>query len=375
MTTKTADLAGLSDINYMRAALALARRGLGSVWPNPSVGCVLVRDDLEGRVVGRGWTQPGGRPHAETEALRRAGGDAADATAYISLEPCDHHGQTPPCSEALAAAGVRRAVVALRDCDPRVSGKGIARLQSHGIEVVEGVLEDDARRLNQGFIQRLTERRPLFSLKLATDREGRIPAPGADEKWITAPLARQRGHLLRARHDAVLFGIGTVLDDDPRYTCRLPGMEAESPVRVLLDSQLRLPLDSKLLQTLEDSPLWVIVGSGFDISRAAALRLNSKNFEIIAAKKVDENGRPQPRWVADELARRGLTRVLVEAGPKVSAAFLDAVLVDRIYWFRAQQDLGAEGVPVVPEFDVREYSQTDVLDMGADSLETYNLGN
>ncbi|OHC75991.1 MAG: riboflavin biosynthesis protein RibD [Rhodospirillales bacterium RIFCSPLOWO2_12_FULL_58_28] len=354
----------------MRAALALARRGLGNAWPNPAVGCVLVREDLQGMVVGRGWTRPGGRPHAEAEALRRAGDKARGAAAYVSLEPCDHHGQTPPCSQALIDAGIVRAVIAIEDPDPRVSGKGIARLRAAGVKVVEGVLEDEARQANLGFILKITKQRPLFALKLATDGVGRIPAPGDAEKGITGSLARQRGHLLRACHDGVLFGVGTVLDDDPEYTCRLPGMSEHSPVRVLLDPQLRLPVNAKLLQTLDKAPLWVIVGTKPAINRD--IYPDSKNLEFIVAGEVDENDRPTPRWVAGELARRGLTRILIEAGPKVTAAFLRDDLVDRIFWFKTKQPLKDAGVAAFDALTAaRQFVKTAVHDLGDDILEIY----
>ena len=351
----------------MRAALGLARRGLGGVWPNPAVGCVLVREDLDGRVVGRGWTQPGGRPHAETESLGRAGEEARGATAYISLEPCDHHGQTPPCSQSLIDSGVAKAVIAIRDPDPRVCGKGIARLNSSGIEVEEGVLEDEARRLNLGFFLKTTNKRPMFTLKLATDRFGCIPAPGEDN-LVTGLLARQRGHMLRARHDGVLFGIGTVMDDDPEYTCRLPGMLSLSPVRILLDSDLRLTKTSKLMQTIDKSPLWIIAGKKGDFPGS----------RIIVAGEADGNGRSSPLWIAEELARRGLTRILIEAGPKVAGAFLGAGLVDRIAWFKAPRQVDGGGVAAVEAFELdsltngSQFAKTSVMDVGGDILECYD---
>lgn len=367
MVTKTTELA---DADNMRAALALARRGWGNVWPNPAVGCVLVREDRQGMVVGRGWTQPGGRPHAEAEALRRAGDQACGATAYVSLEPCDHHGQTPPCSQALIDAGVIRAVIAALDPDLRVLGKGIARLRAAGVEVVEGVLEDEARQVNMGFILKVTEGRPLFTLKLATDADGRIPAPGSAEKQITGHLARRRGHLLRAQHDGVLFGIGTVSDDDPEYTCRLPGMNKRSPVRVLLDPQARLPVDAKLLRTIDKSPLWVIVGAGPAVNRADYPK--SDNLEFIVAGEVGEDGRPTPRWVAGELAHRGLTRVLIEAGPKVAAAFRRAGLIDRIFWFKSPHPVNGDGISAFDALtDARQFARTAVHDLGDDILEIY----
>ncbi len=209
-----------NDAAHMRAALALARRGLGRTWPNPAVGCVLVK---EGRVVGRGWTQRGGRPHAEAEALRRAAGAAKGATAYVSLEPCSHHGKTPPCAEALIAAGISRAVIAMEDPDPRVAGRGLGALREAGIEVTPGIGEAEAREINEGFFLRLEKNRPLVTLKLAMTLDGRIATRTGESRWITGEPARARSHLLRAQHDGVMVGSGTVLADDPLLNVRLPG--------------------------------------------------------------------------------------------------------------------------------------------------------
>jgi diaminohydroxyphosphoribosylaminopyrimidine deaminase/5-amino-6-(5-phosphoribosylamino)uracil reductase len=231
----------------MRAALALARRGLGRVAPNPAVGCVLVKD---GRVVGRGWTQAGGRPHAETEALARAGEAARGATAYVTLEPCSHHGKTPPCAESLIAAGISRSVVALEDPDPRVSGSGLTLLREAGIAVDTGLLAEAAAEVNAGYLMRTRTGRPLVTLKLATTLDGRIATRAGESRWITGPLARARAHLLRAESDAVLVGSGTAVTDNPRLDVRLPGLEGRSPLRVLLDGRLRLPLTHDL------TPAW-----------------------------------------------------------------------------------------------------------------------
>ena len=219
----------------MTAALGLAARGLGRVWPNPTVGCVVVRD---GRVVGRGWTQPGGRPHAESEALRRAGDGARGATAYVTLEPCAHQGETPPCAEALVAAGIRRAVAAIEDPDPRVSGRGIETLRTAGIEAECGALADAAARLNAGYLWRLTRGRPLVTLKVATTLDGRTATGKGESRWITGEQARARAHRLRAEHDAVMIGAGTAQADDPALTCRLPGLADASPVRIIADGSL-----------------------------------------------------------------------------------------------------------------------------------------
>ncbi|MGE0718036.1 MAG: bifunctional diaminohydroxyphosphoribosylaminopyrimidine deaminase/5-amino-6-(5-phosphoribosylamino)uracil reductase RibD, partial [Alphaproteobacteria bacterium] len=239
----------------MGTALALAERNLGRVWPNPSAGCVVVRG---GRVVGRGWTQPGGRPHAEVEALTRAGEAARGATVYVSLEPCCHWGHTPPCTDALCGAGVARVVYAVEDPDPRVQGKGGAALRAAGVTVDTGVLADAARDLNEGFFRRLEEGRPMVTFKVATSLDGRIGTHTGASRWITGDAARNRAHQLRARHDAVMVGIGTALADDPQLTCRLPGLEDRHPVRIVVDSRLRLPLTSRLVREASAAPLWVV---------------------------------------------------------------------------------------------------------------------
>lgn len=352
------------DADFMGAALSLARRGLGNTHPNPAVGCVLVKD---GRVIARGWTQPGGRPHAEAMALAQAGEDARGATAFVTLEPCAHVGETPPCATALVDAGVARVVVAITDPDDRVAGKGLEILRNAGVDVLENVCRDEAWRANLGFFLARTEARPLFTLKLATDVDGQIPGPGAqgDAKWITSAQARARGHLLRANHDAVLFGIGTVLADDPQYSCRLTGLEGQSPVRVLLDSRLRLPKDAKLLQNLDVSPLWMVCGA--DAKGAEA-------FEALGVTVIRApDDRPDPVWVAEELAQRGLTRVLIETGPRLATAFLGAGLVDEIAWFRAPSRISVDAVAAFHEnlLEKLAFERQAVLQAGPDLLELY----
>lgn len=348
----------------MGAALSLARRGLGNTHPNPAVGCILVKDML---VVGRGWTQPGGRPHAEAVALAQAGAAARGATAYVTLEPCAHQGVTPPCAAALVAAGVVRVVVAVTDPDDRVAGRGVRMLRDAGIDVVEDVRRDEAWRANLGFFLTRTEHRPQFTLKLATDLAGQIPGAAAqgDAKWITSPEARARGHLLRANHDAVLFGIGTALSDDPSYTCRLPGLKGQSPVRVLLDSQLRLSLTSTLLKTLDQAPLWLVCGTHAQGAEA----FEERGAVVIRAP----SDRPDAGWVAQELAVRGMTRVLIESGPQVATAFLEASLVDEIAWFRASRTLGAGSSPAFHGnwLEKLAFERQAVLQAGPDLLELY----
>jgi diaminohydroxyphosphoribosylaminopyrimidine deaminase/5-amino-6-(5-phosphoribosylamino)uracil reductase len=252
------------DAAHMRAALSLARRGNGRTWPNPSVGCVIVKD---GRVVGRATTAQGGRPHAEPQALAMAGDAARGATAYVTLEPCCFHGRTPPCTDALVAAGVARVVVGVRDPDPRVNGAGLARLRSAGIEVVEGVLEDEAADVVAGFVTRVQRGRPLVTLKLASTLDGRIATRTGESQWITGEPARRMAHALRGRHDAIMVGAGTVLADNPDLTCRIPGFKPLPMVRVVADSHLRLPLTSRLVATAHSAPTWVLCRGGVDSRR------------------------------------------------------------------------------------------------------------
>ena len=351
----------------MTAALGLARRGLGSVWPNPSVGCVLVRD---GRVVGRGWTQPGGRPHGESEALRRAGELAQGATAYVSLEPCAHHGETPPCTDALIAAGVARVVIAAEDPDPRVEGRGMAQLRDAGIEVIEGICGDAARALNAGFLKRIVAGRPLFTLKTATSLDGRIATAGGESKWITGEAARRRAHGLRADHDAVMVGIGTALADDPALDCRLPGLAHRSPLRIVVDSHLRLPLENKLAR----HPCWALTLAGGDPGRRDALR--ERGVEIIDAA-ADAAGRVDLEAAAKILGERGLTRVLVEGGAELNAGLLGAGLIDRLVWFRNSRLIGGDGLPAAAGFGIEAlddspgFRRLSLEELGDDVMETY----
>lgn len=357
----------------MQAALALARRGLGRVWPNPAVGCVLVRPDLGNRVVGRGWTQPGGRPHAETEALKRAGDAARLATAYVSLEPCDHHGRTPPCSEALIAAGIGRSVIAVEDPDPRVSGKGVARLRAAGVDVRTGVLETEAAAVNAGFFLRVKKGRPWFTLKVATTLDGRIATKAGASQWITGETARLAAHRLRAEHDAVMVGIGTALADDPELTCRLPGI-ARASIRIVLDSRLRLPAVSKLAATARATPTWVFAAQGAGTLAIETLAAFGVEVILVPAGK---SGHLDLKAVVQELGRRGLTRVLVEGGAQLAGRFVANDLVDGLVWFRAPRLIGGDGLPAAAGLDVNALAQapgfvrTDVREVGPDLMETY----
>ncbi|MEI6558986.1 MAG: bifunctional diaminohydroxyphosphoribosylaminopyrimidine deaminase/5-amino-6-(5-phosphoribosylamino)uracil reductase RibD [Rhodospirillaceae bacterium] len=344
-------MSGPVEPRFMAAALALAGRGLGSVWPNPAVGCVIVRD---GVVVGRGWTQPGGRPHAETEALARAGAAARGATAYVSLEPCSHHGKTPPCAGALIAAGLRRCIIACEDPDPRVSGEGIARLRAAGIETELGLMAAEARALNHGFFLRLEHQRPLVTLKLATSLDGRIATHTGVSQWITGATARAWSHGLRARHDAILIGIGTAQADDPELTCRLPGLGQRSPVRVVADSHLSLSLTARLVRDSRQASLWLACRDDADPVRARA-------FAGCGVELLTLSGGPPGTIGAAPLlaalAGRGITRVLVEGGSRLAGSLLRAGLVDRLEWFRAPLLIGGDGLPAVSGFGVDGLNQ------------------
>ena len=357
----------------MRAALLLAERGLGRVAPNPAVGCVIV--DAAGQVVGRGWTQPGGRPHAETEALNVAGAAAKGATAYVTLEPCSHHGRTPPCAEALVAAGIARCVVALKDPYPEVNGRGIQRLKDAGIAVEVGLLAEAAEAVNLGFLTKIRHNRPMVTLKLATSLDGKIATAGGDSKWITGELARAQGHLLRATHDAILVGSGTVLADDPELTCRLPGLEPRSPIRVIADGRLRTPLKSKLVAGAGQGARTVLITiRGHDKEERQPFR--DAGVEVLAVI-CDQDGHPHPPYVMAALAELGVTRLLVEGGPTVAAAFLKADLVDRIHWFRAPGIIGGDGLASVAEIGLdrvthmTRFERTALHAAGADSVEIY----
>ena len=330
------------DIAHMRHALRLAERGLGNVAPNPAVGCVIV--SAQGRLVGRGWTQPGGRPHAETVALAQAGDWARGATVYVTLEPCAHHGQTPPCTDALIAAGVSHVVAGILDPDPRVAGQGFARLEGARVSVTHGVLEAEAHALNLGFFKRVTEGRPLVALKIAQSADGYVADPKGNSKWITGERARAHGHLLRAKYDAILVGIETVLADDPALTCRLPGLAQRSPLRIVLDSKLRLPPNSQLARTANAHPVIV-----FTTATEGGDALTSQGVQITRLA-ADEAGRPDIAAVLQALGKRGLTRVLVEGGPAIHAAFLKRNLADMIHIYRAPLLIGEGGRPAIAAF-------------------------
>jgi diaminohydroxyphosphoribosylaminopyrimidine deaminase/5-amino-6-(5-phosphoribosylamino)uracil reductase len=326
----------------MRAALALAARGLGGTWPNPSVGCVIVGPD--GRVVGRGRTATGGRPHAETMALAMAAGAAGGATAYVTLEPCSHHGQTPPCADALIAAGVARVVVAAGDPDPRVNGAGLARLRAAGINVEVGFLESEAAETLAGFCQRVQGGRPLVTLKLASTLDGRIATAAGESRWITGPQARRAVQELRARHDAVMVGVGTVLADDPDLTCRLAGAAHRPTVRLVADSRQRTPPQARLILGARESPSWILHLPTDDGPRGALEAAGARCIEVAAG-----DGGIDLHAALQALGSLGLTRILVEGGAALAASLLRHDLVDRLVWFHAPAVMGADGLAAVGE--------------------------
>ncbi len=333
----------------MRAALALARRGLGETAPNPSVGCVIVKD---GRVVGRGRTQTGGRPHAETEALRLAGKAAGGATAYVTLEPCSHTGKTPPCATALIEAGIARVVIGTTDPNPKVNGQGSAMLREAGIKVTENVLNAECQAVISGFTKVVAAGRPLIRLKLASTLDGRIASKTRESKWLTGESARRAAHAIRGRHDAVLVGVGTVLADDPELNCRIEGFRNAPLVRVVVDSHLRTPLMSKLVRSATAEPLWVLHRDGADPSRKRALeQAGVKLFDLPGcAAGVDL---PEAMKL---LAKLGLTRILVEGGGTIAAGLLRDHLVDRLAWFHAPAIIGGDGWPSAQGFGVTKLS-------------------
>ena len=346
----------------MAQALALGRRGQGRCWPNPAVGCVIVRD---GRVLGRGWTGDGGRPHAETRALAQAGAGARGATAYVTLEPCAHHGQTPPCAEALAAAGIARVVAAVGDSDPRVAGQGFAILRQAGIAVTTGVLAEQAARDHAGFFLRTEQGRPMVTLKLAASLDGRIATATGQSQWITGPQARRQVHALRARHDAVMVGAGTARADDPSLTVRDLGI-ARQPVRVVVSRHLDLPLLGQLARSAAKVPLWLCHGAGADGDRIRA-------WEGLGARLIPcavHGVQLDPADILAQLGQAGLTRVFCEGGSALAASLLEADLVDELILFTAGLGIGAEGLPAVGALGLDRLDQAPRFSL----LETRAMG-
>lgn len=329
-----------ADIRFMRVALGLGARGLGAVWPNPAVGCVIVK---QGRIVGRGWTAAGGRPHAETRALAQAGDQARDATAYVTLEPCAHHGQTPPCTDALVAAGVSRVVIATGDPDPRVNGAGIARMRASGLSVDTGICENAALAANDGFFRRVRDGRPRVVLKLAASFDGRIATAAGESKWITGSGARRLVHGMRGCHDAVMVGGGTARVDDPTLTVRDLGV-ARQPVRVVWSGRLDLPLTGQLARTACDIPVWILHGP--DASPDLLRAWDGLGARLLSCPH-DAQRRIDPQGALRALGDAGLTRIFCEGGAALAASLLGQGLVDELITFTAGIGIGAEGQPML----------------------------
>ena len=361
-----------ADRRFMELALSLGRRGLGRTWPNPAVGAVIVKD---GEIVGRGWTQPGGRPHAEVEALRRAGAMARRATLYVTLEPCSHHGKSPPCADAVIASGIARVVSAMEDPNPEVAGRGHARLRSAGIGVDVGIEVATARRDHAGHIRRMRDGRPHVTLKLAISADGKAAGAGRQRVAISGNAVRDRVHLMRARSDAIMIGVGTALADDPVLTCRLPGMAKMSPTRVVLDAGLRLPIQSRLVATADETPLWIIGGEGAPTASETAAR--QCGVEVL--RVAEKQGRLDLRAVLSLLAKRGITRLMIEGGPTVASALIEADLVDEAIFFHSPLVIGQEGLPALEPRPVQLLRQhlerVSSEPVGPDRQETYERGS
>lgn len=357
------------DERFMRLALTLGRRGLGNAWPNPAVGAVIVKD---GAILGRGWTQPGGRPHAETMALTQAGEAAHGAILYVTLEPCSHHGKTPPCADAVVAAGVGRVVSAMEDPNPEVAGQGHAKLRAARISVESGLMEAEARHAHAGHIRRVTDGRPHVTLKLAVSADGKAGLADRKPVAITGEVANTRAHLLRSMNDAILVGVGTVLSDDPLLTCRLPGMAARSPVRVVLDASLRTPLASNLAKTAAETLVWLMAAKESD---KPAADLESVGVEIIRVPAA--SGRIDLHAALKALAGRGITRLLVEGGPTVAAAFLQADLVDEAVLLRSATPIGNHGIDAIEGQSLDALTRSPRLKscgvetLGTDTMESF----
>jgi len=341
-----------ADRRFMRLALALGRRGLGRTWPNPAVGAVVVKD---GVIIGRGWTQPGGRPHAEPVALGRADEAARGATLYVTLEPCSHYGKSPPCADAIIAAGISRVVAAIEDPNPEVAGKGHAKLRAAGIKVDVGLFADEAAHDHAGHFRRIRDRRPHVILKLAVSSDGKIAGAGGKTVAITGDAARTRVHLLRAQCDAILVGIGTVLADDPLLTCRLPGMAPRSPVRVVLDRALRIPGGSRLVHSARETPLWVVASELSDAPAAA--RLGAAGAQVIRIPPTPGPGLDLPA-VLRALAEKGITRLMLEGGSHVAASFVAAALADEIWLLRGPDAIGPDGVAALDALPLTSITQS-----------------
>lgn len=358
------------DLRFMQLALSLGRRGLGQTWPNPAVGAVIVKDGI---VAGRGWTQRGGRPHAEIEALRRAGPAAKGATLYTTLEPCSHHGKTPPCADAIVEAGIARVVSALVDPNPEVAGKGHQRMAAAGISVETGLCAVEAARDHAGHIRRIKDARPHVTLKIAVSADGKVALAGRQPVQITGEIARERVHLMRAMNDAIMVGIGTAIADDPMLTCRLPGMAGRSPVRVVFDRDLRLPLKGALASSARQIPLWVVTRD--DAAQEPESALKTLGAEVIRVPR--SAGALDLGATLKELSARGITRLMVEGGPTIAASFVKSGLIDEAVLFHGPRKIGPTGVDALDGLKLEALSRSPQLRLhdtqmfGADRAEYF----
>ncbi len=354
--------------HFLLHATRMAERGLGRTWPNPTVGCVMVKD---GHVLAATRTGDGGRPHAETQALAMAGHNARGATAYVTLEPCAHHGKTPPCAEALIDAGIARVVIGEADPDPRVNGQGIAMLEAANIEVT--VLKmPEAARLNRGFFRRIQYNLPYVAMKLATSADHFMARGDGGGQWITGEFARQHGHLLRSQFDCMLTGIGTILADDALLTVRSPIAPHPTLVRVVADRRLGLPLKSKLVKTANQQPVWVITSAEAveqAASHATELREAGVKFLVVEDKMLS------PHTILTALTAEGITRTLIEAGPAFSRSFIAEGLIETLHWYRAPLTLGNAGKSPIDALDssLAKATRTDTRNLGNDFYERFEL--
>jgi diaminohydroxyphosphoribosylaminopyrimidine deaminase/5-amino-6-(5-phosphoribosylamino)uracil reductase len=362
------------DRRLMAAALRLGRRNLGQTHPNPAVGALVVRMEAEGPVVvGRGWTAAGGRPHAETIALEEAGKAARGGTVYVTLEPCAHKGETPPCAEALIEAKVGRVVSAMEDPDKRVAGKGHKMLADAGIALTTGVLAGEAALAHAGHIARITKGRPHITLKLAVSADGMIGKRQGERMIITGKDTFDAVQTMRTESDAVLIGIGTALVDDPRLTVRLPGLQSRSPIRIVLDATARLRLNSNLIQTARDVPLIVVVGpEAMDDRKKALADAGARVIEVDAAQ-----GGVDIAALFALLGKEGFTRVLVEGGAEVAASLVSTELLDEVVLFRAPVVVGPDGVRALGGYALSaierspRYRQIETAIVGEDQMRRY----
>ena len=357
-----------ADIWHMRSALNLARTGLGRTASNPSVGCVIVKDGI---VLGRARTADSGRPHAETQAILQAGAAAKGATAYVTLEPCSHHGKTPPCAQALIDAGVSRVVIATLDSDERVSGQGVKLLKDAGIEVDVGLLEEEVRAVNEGYFLAKESGRPLITLKTASTLDSKIATSAGESQWITGEKARGFAHIERAQHDAILVGVNTVLSDNPSLITRVDGVDHDA-VRIILDTSLKLKGSEQLFDNADENPVWIITSKTVNDAKM----LVNKGAEIITVSK-NENGQIDLPEAMKILADKGLTRVLVEGGGLTVTSFLKESIFDRVLWFHNASILGSDAHNAFQDMSVThldkkiKLSHIDRRIFGEDMLDIY----